>query len=74
LLKGDSIITNEEDAKRIVFDYIFTPHATLPEGIKVERAIKLNSIFYNVFVNIAGQEKVYTVAADGKIIQTVCGV
>ena len=75
LLEGRTIVANEEDALNAVKNFIFAPYATLPEGIEIENAVKINSVFYNVFVNNAfGEEDVYTVAVDGTIIQTVCGV
>jgi len=75
LLEGRTTVANEEDALNAVKNFIFTPYATLPEGIEIENAVKINSVFYNVFVNNAfGEEDVYTVAVDGTIIQTVCGV
>jgi len=45
-----------------------------PENLKVIKAVKLNDIFYNVFADNNGDEEVYTVAADGTIIKTICGV
>jgi hypothetical protein len=45
-----------------------------PENLKVIRAVKLNNIFYNVFVDYNGDEIVYTVAVDGIIMKTICGV
>jgi len=38
-------------------------------------SVELNAAFYNVFVtNAQGDEDVYTVAKDGTVIKTVCGV
>lgn len=40
-----------------------------------KRAAKLNDVFFNVFVtNQNDEEEVLTVAADGVIIKTMCGV
>ena len=71
---GNTIITSEEEAMEQIQNHIFTPYNTMPKGIVVERAVKLNPVFYNVFVDNQGDEEVYTVAADGTIIKTVCGV
>lgn len=41
----------------------------------VINAVKLNNLFYNVFAEDSdGSEIVYTLATDGTIIKTVCGV
>lgn len=46
-----------------------------PNELKVKRAVQFNNIFYNVFVeDNEGNEYVYTVAVDGTIIKTICGV
>ncbi len=45
------------------------------EDLKVIRAGQLNDKFHNVFVEDSqGNEFVYTVAANGTIIKTICGV
>ena len=43
---------------------------------KVKKAVKINNVFYNVFVDEheEGNEVTYTVAVDGTIIKTICGV
>jgi hypothetical protein len=46
-----------------------------PEDMTVIRAVKLNTVFYNVFVeDDLGREMTYTVAVDGTILKTICGV
>jgi hypothetical protein len=40
----------------------------------VKNTIKLNDIFYNVFIEVDGEEKVYSVSVDGAVIETTCGV
>jgi len=45
-----------------------------PENWDVQSAVKLNDIFYNVFVDNNEEELVFTVAVDGTIIKTICGV
>ncbi len=42
---------------------------------EITKVVKLNTIFYNAFVeDEEGNETVYTVAIDGTILKTVCGV
>ncbi|MFH1391450.1 MAG: hypothetical protein ABIH20_04025 [Candidatus Diapherotrites archaeon] len=83
LFEGNTVVTSEAEAMQVVSDFIFAPHKALPQGIEIERAVKINSVFYNVFVlypsfeNVTGDDRdeyVFTVAADGTIIKTVCGV
>lgn len=65
------IITNEEEAKNIVMQYLSDNNLEYQIG----NSIKLNNVFYNVFASDEnGDEVVYTVAADGTIIKTLCGV
>ena len=43
--------------------------------INAKSASKLNNVFYNVFTeDSTGDETIYTVAVDGTIIKTICGV
>ena len=44
------------------------------EEMKVTKAVRLNNIFYNVFVDFDSEEEVYTVAVDGSVFLTQCGV
>lgn len=80
LFKGDTEVSSEEEAMQIVRDYIeslkFKEGKLAGELVerKVERAVELNDIFYNVFCDAQGEEEVYTVAVDGTIIKTICGV
>lgn len=44
-------------------------------GWNYKNSVELNEAFYNIFVEDAeGNEDVYTVAKDGTVIKTVCGV
>ena len=64
-------ITNEEEAKNIVIQYLRDNNLEY----QIENSVKLNNVFYNVFASDEnGDEVVYTVAADGTIIKTICGV
>lgn len=67
---GKIIISNEEEASSYVQQYL----DDIKSEYKVEKVLKLNNIFYNVFLNNNGNEEVYTLAVDGTIIKTVCGV
>jgi len=73
LHEGNTIISDEAGAVNAVKDFAF-PEGAVPKGTEV-KVLKMNPVFYNVFVNDAsGNEQVYTIAADGTIIQTICGV
>ena len=77
LWDSGSPIQNEDEAKILVQDYLDVSGAYIdyPSPMEVKKAVKLNEIFYNVFVeNGSGEEFVYTVVVDGSIIQTQCGV
>ncbi len=68
---ADFLVEDEESAKRVVAHYL----QSVGSDYEVKRAVELDNVFHNVFAeNAGGDEKVFTVAADGKIIQTVCGV
>jgi hypothetical protein len=62
-------IKNTGDAENLVQKYLGEN-----TGIEIEEAYPLNKIFYNVYCDKQGQEIVYTVAVDGTIIKTQCGV
>lgn len=66
LLEGNTVVANEQQAMQVVGDY-------LAKG-EVKSAVELNPIFYNVFYDVEGDEEYYTVAVDGTILKTICGV
>lgn len=67
LYEGNSVISDEEDAVNLVKEFAADK--------EVKRAVKLNSVFYNVFAEDENSnEEVYTIAVDGTIIKTICGV
>lgn len=71
LLEGNSAIQNQEEAIDIVRNYLQKNYVIYD----VQRAVQLNTVFYNVFAyDEQYNEVVYTVAADGTIIKTICGV
>jgi hypothetical protein len=72
LFECTQTVQNAEEAIAVVKEYLnWDPNQT---G-SFDKAVKLNNIFYNVFFTTCeGEERVYTVAADGTIIKTVCGV
>ena len=74
ILSQRSGITVQTEAVAIIEQ--FTKENTeYQEYTNVKRAVKLNNIFYNVFTeNKEQDEKVFTVAADGTIMLTTCGV
>lgn len=81
LFEAGTIVTNEEEAMQVVQDYLdegrFMEEDELlgeATAIVVERAVQLDDIFYNVFCDEEGDEVVYSVAADGSVFQTICGV
>ena len=68
-------ITNEEDAMNIVKDYLELNNSEYKEYSDVKRAVKLNSVFYNVFAEDADEDEMtFVVAVDGTILKTICGV
>ena len=68
---GDTAIKTEEEATTIINTYL----AETKLDYTVERSHKLNPVFFNVFtVDEANDEHVYTVAVDGTIMLTQCGV
>lgn len=70
LVEGSGFVTSEAEARYAVEDYLESQG-----GLTVKSAVKLNEAFYNVFAEDAeGNEEVFTVAADGSIIKTICGV
>jgi len=69
LMEGTNDVENEDGALFTVLPYLGRDLLT-----GNERAVKLNSVFYNVFIDYADREEVFTVANDGTIIKTVCGV
>jgi hypothetical protein len=67
---------SEDEAKNAVTSFLVSaPGSAEYAGFAVKRAVKLNAVFWNVFAEDAsGNEKTFTVAADGTIIKTVCNV
>ena len=64
-------VTNEDEAKDVVIQYINDNNLEY----QVTNIIQLNDVFFNVFASDGyGNEVVYTVASDGTIIKTICGV
>ncbi|MBN2127179.1 MAG: hypothetical protein JW703_02175 [Candidatus Diapherotrites archaeon] len=69
-------VKTEQEALNLVNVYLYSEHMEKgAELITAKNAFKLNSVFYNVFAeDFQGNELVFTVAADGTIIKTQCGV
>ena len=73
LFEANSYIYDDEDAVNLVTYY--NKINSISQGSGNIRSVKLNSLFYNVFYNdFDGNERVLTVAIDGTILETVCGV
>ncbi|MDD2655313.1 MAG: hypothetical protein PHQ80_01455 [Candidatus ainarchaeum sp.] len=60
-------VMDEDDAADVAAQYL----GIAPESI---RAVKLNALFYNVFYEVGGDERTLTVAVDGTVMETECGV
>ncbi|MFH1404054.1 MAG: hypothetical protein ABIH11_07290 [Candidatus Altiarchaeota archaeon] len=72
LVEGKSPVRTPGEAKQVVVDYVKAEKISYSD---VRRAAELNDVFFNVFAyDKNGDEMVYTVAADGAIILTECGV
>jgi len=61
----------ESSIKGVVEDFINYNNLELTD---VKKAIKLNTVFWNVFVDNNGTEEVYVVVVDGSVIKPACGV
>ncbi|MFH1285067.1 MAG: hypothetical protein ABIH99_00625 [Candidatus Micrarchaeota archaeon] len=73
LVQGGEKIGSEEEAQARAEDYLKTNSIDYEE--ESVRASQLNDVFYNVFYEDGyGDEKVVTVAVDGTIMKTECGV
>ncbi|PIN99174.1 MAG: hypothetical protein COT90_00845 [Candidatus Diapherotrites archaeon CG10_big_fil_rev_8_21_14_0_10_31_34] len=72
VLDGFTSLQTEEEIK----DYFEEKRdeITGTSQLEVTKAVKLNSVFWNVFFETENGEQVLTVAADGTVIETVCGV
>lgn len=72
LKEGGSVVSGEEGAIKAVQEFV---QESGGEYSSVKSAAQISSVFYNVFAkNSEGEEMVFTVAADGTIILTQCGV
>ncbi len=71
LHEGNEFVLSESEARYAVEDYLKATNSSR----SIESIAQMNSAFYNVFVSDgAGNEETLTVAADGSIIKTICGV
>jgi len=76
LKQGSTAVSSEEKAVELVQSFV---DETGSEYSDVKRAVSLHEepyqVFFNVFAeNESGDETVFTVAADGTIFKTVCGI
>ncbi|MFH1588571.1 MAG: hypothetical protein ABIA76_04510 [Candidatus Diapherotrites archaeon] len=72
VLEGSTALGSEGEVKEYFEDK--RDEITGTSQLEVTKAVKLNSVFWNVFFETENSEQVLTVAADGTVIQTVCGV
>ncbi|MFH1240393.1 MAG: hypothetical protein V1672_04190 [Candidatus Diapherotrites archaeon] len=71
LYEPNTDVSSNTEATQLVMTYISENSLNLT----VTNSVQLNTVFYNVFAeDSSGNEEVFTVAADGTIIQTICGV
>jgi hypothetical protein len=73
--KQNVVLNNEQDVEDYIEDYMDHGDPEYKKYSKITNIVKLNNIFYNVFAeDPQGEEIVFTVAIDGTIIITTCGV
>ena len=66
------MIQNKEEAISLVEEFLEKSEFA---DYKVVSGVRLNNIFFNVFVEDASHNEItFTVAADGTILKTICGV
>lgn len=72
LAEGKTTVKTKEEAIAVVEEYVQSINSGYTN---IDNATQVNNIFWHVFAyNSENDEKVFTVAADGTIISTVCGV
>ena len=71
LEEGNAMLLTEDDVSGIVRSYLQNKGE---ENFEIMSVADLDGVFFNVFVEIDGQEEVYTVASNGTILKTQCGV
>lgn len=72
---ADVVIASEDDAIALVELFIQDEGSEYSEYSTITQAVQLNDVFYNVFAENDGAESItFTVAADGIIFLTTCGV
>ncbi len=74
LVSGDKdnfVVGDEKHAIKDVQEYL----ESINSEFTAKRAVELNPVFYNVFAEDSeGNEKVFTIAVDGTVFKTQCGV
>ena len=72
LLYGSVDVQDESEVIQTLRLYL---NANYSEAMEIKNVVELNSLFFNVFVEDGeGNELVFTMARDGTIIKTLCGV
>ena len=72
LLEGFTSLEREGEVKEYFEEK--RDEITGTSQLEVTKVIKSNSVFWTVFVSTENGEQVFTIASDGTIIETVCGV
>ncbi len=69
LYEGEADLRDKQDVE------VYFSQTEDYKDLEITGIAKLNNIFYNVFAeDEIGYEEVFTVAADGTILKTICGV
>ncbi len=73
--KEGASISSEDEAAALVSEFVESTDLEYKEYTNIVNVVALNTVFFNVFAeNPSGDEMVFTVAADGTVVKTVCGV
>jgi hypothetical protein len=73
--EGITIRTEQEAAEYITEIYLTPGPSEISMYKELKRVVKLNDIFFNVFIiDGPGNEHTLTLAVDGTVIKTICGV
>lgn len=72
VLEGNTVLQSEGEIKEYFQEK--KEEITGTQLLEITNTAKLNPIFWNVFFTTENGEQMLTVAADGTVIETVCGV
>lgn len=71
LKQGGLMLIDEDRAESEVRTYLSEQEIT---DYTITNSVELNDVFFNIFIEIDGDEEVFTVASNGTILKTQCGV